>query len=203
MANLDAPDQIKKVVRTILLSDAFKATWGQKVKRPFEAIVSYLRATNAQMPSDDPDPAKGSYWQDLFWRVEQTGHRLFQWPTPTGHPDLASYWTSTNGMLSCWNLPHSLVQSWGGNVRIDMAGQTNLNSSCVQIVDFWIGRLCGYGVGASTRQALSSFLAQGGDPNQKPTPKSGAPDWNSGQAVIDRLMSMVQLLAMSPDFLAR
>jgi uncharacterized protein (DUF1800 family) len=203
MANLDAPDQIKKVVRTILLSGEFKAAWGQKVKRPFEAIVAYLRATNAQLPNDDPDPAKSSYWSSLLWLADQTGHRLFQWPTPTGHPDLASYWTSTNGMLWRWNLPYILAQDWGGKVQIDLAGQTNLGSSCTQIVDFWIGRLCGYSIGATTRQALIGFLAQGGDPTQPPKPKSGAPDWNSAAAVADRLVSMVQLLAMSPDFLFR
>src|SRR6185503_18156560 len=31
-----APDQLKQVVRTILLSDEFRATWGAKAKRPFE-----------------------------------------------------------------------------------------------------------------------------------------------------------------------
>lgn len=48
MNNLNSDEQIKKVVRTILLSEEFKTTWGEKIKRPFEAIVSYLRATEAE-----------------------------------------------------------------------------------------------------------------------------------------------------------
>ena len=31
-----APDQLKQVVRHIVLSELFRASWGRKVKRPFE-----------------------------------------------------------------------------------------------------------------------------------------------------------------------
>ncbi len=31
-------------METILLSDEFKSTWGEKIKRPFEIAVSALRA---------------------------------------------------------------------------------------------------------------------------------------------------------------
>jgi uncharacterized protein (DUF1800 family) len=203
MANINSPDQIKQVVRTILLSPEFKSTWGKKIKTPFKALVSYLRATNATLPNDYVDTAnagKGSYWSGLMWNMGTSGHNLFSWPTPTGHPDVASYWTSTNGMLRRWNLPYIVSQEWGGNVKINIKGQTNLQSSCTQIVDFWIGRLCGYSINSTLRQELITFMAQGFDPNQPPKPLSGTPDWNDPNAVTDRLISMVQLIAMYPDF---
>jgi hypothetical protein len=50
---------------------------------------------------------------------------------------------------------------------------------------------------------LIDFLAQGFDPNQPPQPLSGAPDWRSPEAVRDRIVAMVQLLAMSPEFWLR
>lgn len=207
MANRDAPDQIKQVVRTILLSNEFKTTWGQKVKRPLEAMFAYLRATGAELPVDavsvDGDERKGGFWGSLFWNVDATGHRLFAWGPPTGHPDVASYWANTNGLLQRWNLPYVITQTWGGNVQIDLLAQTDMNASCVQIVDFWIDRLCGYAINPAVRQALISFLAQEGDPNQPPKPTSKAPDWNNEAALADRLFSMVQLLAASPDFHAR
>jgi len=53
MANISAPDQLKKVIRTILLSNEFKSTWGQKMKRPFDFLVAYFRATNATLPVDE------------------------------------------------------------------------------------------------------------------------------------------------------
>ncbi len=207
MANIDAADQIKRVVEVILRSNEFKTIWGQKIKRPFEAIVSYFRATNAVLPNDEViDPnntGQGNYWGGIFWNVRNLGQNLFEWPTPTGHPDVMSHWASSNGMLNRWNLPYVLTQSWGGNVQIDIVGQTDLNASCTQIVDFWIGRLFGYSINTTVRQELIAFLAQGGDVNQPPRPRSGWPDWNNMDGVRDRLRSMVQLMAMAPDFHTR
>lgn len=206
MANVKSPDQIKSVVRTILLSEAFRKSWGKKVKRPFEVVVSYLRATDAKLPDDvvdAADPNKGGYWGSLFWNMSASGHSIFSWPTPTGHPDQMGYWVSTNGMLRRWNLPHILTQEWGGNMKVDLVAQTNLQSSCTQIVDFWINRLCGYAINAAARQELISFMAQGGDPAAAPRPLGGAPDWNDPRAIHDRLISMVQLLAAFREFQLR
>jgi uncharacterized protein (DUF1800 family) len=209
MANISAPDQLKKVIRAILLSNEFKSAWGQKMKRPFDFLVSYFRATGAELPVDEivADPNGGSYWGSFFYNVSATGHKLFEWATPTGHPDRATYWASTNGMLRRWNLPYTLTQSWGGHVSIDLRTQTDAalpGGNCIQIVDFWIDRLCGYTINPSVRQELIDFLAQkaqGGDPNQAPKPMNGEP--NNAQLITDRISAMVQLLAMSPDFQAR
>jgi uncharacterized protein (DUF1800 family) len=206
MASISAPDQIARVLRVILLSDAFKTTWGRKVKRPFEAVVAFLRATNAASPVDEvpaSNPAEGGYWFGLFYGMEGTGHRLFEWGPPTGHPDLASYWASSNSILTRWNLLFNLSQRWGGNFVVDIVGQTDLGQSCTQIVDFWIDRLCGYAIGATARQELIRFLAQGGDASQPPRPLATSPDWNDAAALRDRLYATVQLLAMTPDFSLR
>lgn len=207
MDNLAAPDQLKKVVRVIVLSEAFRTTWGQKVKRPFEALVSFLRATGAQLPVDqqqvDGKPAEGGYWSSLFNQIAGTGHRIFEWPTPTGHPDTASYWISSNSTLRRWNLPYIITQTYGGNVRI--ADLTDWNPatesrSVTQIVDDWIGRLFGYGVGTATRNEMITFLAQGGDPNLPPKTTPREPDWNDPKNLKQRYQAMIQLLAASPEF---
>jgi uncharacterized protein (DUF1800 family) len=202
MAHRNDNDQIARVLRVILLSSEFKTTWSNKVKRPLEAIWSYLRAVNAELPNDEvlADVNQGAYWDAIFWQMDQSGHRLFGWPTPTGHPDVATYWANTQSLLLRWNLPFRLSQSWGGKVAINIVGQTNMNSSCVAIVDSWITRLCGFTISSTTRNALISFLAQGGNPNQPPRPTAQAPDWGDAGALKDRVESMVQLLAMSPEF---
>jgi uncharacterized protein (DUF1800 family) len=206
MANRSQPDQIKRVLRTILLSPEFQSAWGFKTKRPFEAIVAFLRATNAELTSDYVDPSdnnKGFVWNSRSYQLDAVGHRLFEWPTPTGYPDLASHWVSTNGLLRRWNMPFVLSQWWGGNVQIDLVGQTNLNATATQIVDFWIARLCGFAIDPGVRNELIAFMAQGGRPDQPPKPLAKAPDWNDANAVKDRLVAMVQLIAMCPDFHAR
>jgi uncharacterized protein (DUF1800 family) len=203
MASRGAADQIKRVVRLILRSAEFRASWGQKVKRPFELAVSFLRATSAELSVADAASADGDHWADLFYHIGLTGHRIFEWPTPTGHPDVASHWLSTNGMLRRWNLPDVVSQQWGGAVQLNLRSQTDAalpGGTVTQIVDYWIGRLCGGAVDAAVRSELIAFLAQGGSATQPPKPTTRAPDWNDPNAITDRINAMVQLLAMSPDF---
>ncbi len=207
MQHRESPDQIRRVVESILLAPEAKSTFGAKIRRPLEAIWAFLRATNASLPNDvaevNGDATKGNYWESLFWSVDQTGHRLFGWDTPTGHPDRAEFWANTNALLRTWNSFYTLAQSWGGNVGIDIVGQTPAGLSCVGIVDFWLQRMLTYTPTGDLRTLLINFLAQGFDPNQPPQPLPGAPDWRSPEAVPDRIVAMVQLLAMSPEFWLR
>ncbi|MGQ9614436.1 DUF1800 domain-containing protein [Chloroflexus sp.] len=207
MQHRDSPDQIRRVIEAILLSPEAKSTFGAKICRPLEAIWTFLRATNAALPNDVPavngDATQGGYWSSLFWSADQTGHRLFGWDTPTGHPDRADYWANTNALLRTWNTFYTMAQSWGGNVTIDIVGQTPSGLSCAGIVDFWCQRMLTYIPTGDLRTLLINFLAQGGDPNQPPQPLRGAPDWGAAEAVNDRIVAMVQLLATSPEFWLR
>ncbi|WP_298816310.1 DUF1800 domain-containing protein [Chloroflexus sp.] len=202
MQHRDSPDQIRRVVEAILLSPEAKAIFGRKLRRPLEAIWAFLRATNATLPNDDASVSE-RYWGNLLWSADQTGHRLFGWDTPTGHPDRADYWANTNALINTWNMFYTVQQSWGGNVAIDIVGQTPGGLSCTGIVDFWLQRMLTYIPYGDLRTLLINFLAQGQDPNQPPRPLSGAPDWNNPAAVNERIVTMVQLLACSPEFWLR
>ncbi len=207
MSAVGAPDQIAQVVRSILLSRECRTSYGLKVRRPLEVVWAYLRATAADLPSDveaeGGDTGKGGYWGSIMYQADQSGHRLFAWETPNGHPDLGTYWANTNGMLRRWNSYFNLSQGWGGNVKIDIPGQTNLGASCAQIVDAWTARLCGFPLTGTVRQELITFLAAGGNPDAPPAPSKGAPDWGDQKVVAERVTCMVHLLAMSPDFQLR
>jgi uncharacterized protein (DUF1800 family) len=82
----DAPDQLRRVVRTIALSREFKSTWGEKIKRPLEAAVSTLRALDVDV-TEPPDA--------LQWYLDGLGQPLFGRRPPDGHPDRREAWTST------------------------------------------------------------------------------------------------------------
>jgi uncharacterized protein (DUF1800 family) len=204
MANLDAPDQLKKVIRSILTSTAFSNTWGEKIKRPFDLVVSYFRATNCELPIDvqnvGGDDSKGGYWGSFFWQFNQAGHKVFEWPTPTGFPDNIAYWANTNGMLERWNMLHDLTQDWGGKVSAPIVAETNLNATCTDIVDYWIGRLYGYAINPAVRTRLIAYLSIGGDANQPPKPTTREPDWGKAESMRERVSSMVQLLAAAPQY---
>ncbi len=203
LAHVDSPDQIKRVLRVILLSNEFKTTWGAKIKRPFEFVVSFLRATGGDLANDfiDPNDDKAGFnWSSINWRMGDTGHKLYEWASPDGYPDVASFWITTNGMLQRWKLPYIVAQSWGATSTIDAWGSTPQGLTCTEIVDYWINRLCGFAIAPDVRDSLIAFMAQGNDANRPPEPLKSRPDWGEPKALKDRLNSMIQLLAMTPDF---
>ena len=182
-ANTAAGDQIKKVVRAIILSDEFKETWGQKVKRPFEAAAGILRATNT--PFTNPN---NSYW----YYYESAGQPLFSRRSPDGYPDLKSVWANTTALMQRWRFANVLVQGYLGNVTVNLLSQMPGGINTPNgIVDFWIDRLLGRPMDpAANRQAVFDFMAQG----------RGGDSVLPAEQITDRLPHMVALILMAPDF---
>lgn len=187
-----AADQLKQVVRTILLSDEFKTTWAQKVKRPFEFTVGLLRATNANFGATD---------DNFIWVYNNAGQPLFQWHPPNGYPDFKEAWTTTMPMLQRWRTCNWLLD-WkiGGagadkdTLRIQLQSQMPANiTKPPAIVDYWSNRILGYTLPAGERQPVIDFMAYGRNPEYE----------LPAEQISDRLYSMVGLILMSPSFLWR
>jgi uncharacterized protein (DUF1800 family) len=188
----EAPDQLARVVRTILLSAEFRSTWGAKVKRPFEVAASALRAVGAQFPF-----AMGnSDTNNFFWMYGNTGQPLFGRRSPDGFPDRRASWMVPNPRVGGWRLCTWVLNEAAGSVPyVDIAGQTpSTVRSANQLADFWIDRVFGRPLAAADRSAVVQFMAQGLDPNL-------ALSWND--SVRNRVRAMVGLLLWSPEFLLR
>ncbi len=182
----NAPDQLKQVVRTIVLSEAFRTTWGQKVKRPFEFTVSVLRATQT-----DFDPMD----EHFFWVYDVMGQPLFQWPPPNGYPDTREAWTSTMPMLQRWRMVNWLmeweVEGDEGRRRLPIQGIMPGNvRTPEQIVDWWSHRLLGYTLPPNERGPIVDFMAYGRAPDADLPPDQ----------VDERLRYAVALILMAPSF---
>jgi uncharacterized protein (DUF1800 family) len=184
-----APDQLKQVVRSILLAPEFRTTWGQKIKRPFEYAVSLLRASQADFAADD----------SFFWMVERCGQPLFQWQPPNGFPDLKEDWSSTMPMLQRWRLCNWLIDGWryGGNgankdnLRVDLNRQMPKQlKTPEEIVNWWVQRILGRALSAAERAPLVEFMAHGRNPTYE------LPE----EDIAERLRFMVALIFMSPSF---
>lgn len=184
-----APDQLKQVVRTILLSPEFSATWGQKIKRPFEYVVSLLRASDANY----------AWSNDFRWRYEPMGQALFSWRPPDGYPDRKEDWSNTMPMLQRWRICNWLIDSWkvGGdgedkeNRRIDCRSQMPADiTTPIAIVDFWAQRILGRDLPPDERQPIIDFMAAGRNPEG---------DLPANQ-IDERLRFMVGLIFMAPSF---
>lgn len=193
-AQRDAPDQLKQVVAHILRSDAFRTTWGDKVKRPFEAIVSALRATGADFTIryEDGDSDSFLYYYGLI------GQPLFNWPAPNGYPDHKEDWLSSTSLVMRWRMLNWLVDVTddGDNFRLDIIGQTPpATRSPNGLVDFWVNRLLARSLAPAERAELVDFMAQGRNPE--------LPLDFDDTAVLDRLRSLAALIFLSPEFQLR
>ena len=143
------PDQIACVLQAIILSPEFARMQGRKVKRPFEMIVSFLRATSALVFPNDA----------AFNALSGTGYKQFEWPTPTGHPDDAQYWLNTNTTLSNWNLISAAVDGSGKIAVVDIAQQTPASvRTSPDIINYWVMRLTGHAPDRELLLLLMQFL---------------------------------------------
>ncbi len=197
LANKTDPQQIAKTLRVILLSDEFKQTWGAKVKNSFELAASFIRATAMEFP---PQNVLITALTNTF--LPSTGYAMFGWGSPTGHPDVMSYWISTNVLLRRWNFINEMYwyEFWGlgavdpnlFNLRAQMPA--NVVSSR-QIVAYWIDRLLSRPLPDAHVQLLLSLMARGANPDNPPA---------VGEADLkDRILFLVSSIAMTPDFQMR
>jgi uncharacterized protein (DUF1800 family) len=188
VANKNAPDQLKKVIRTILLSTEFRTTWGEKIKRPFEFSVNILRALKADFDPESP----------FFWSYDSIGQALFNWRPPNGYPDDRGAWTGTMPMLQRWRHCNWLFE-WrvggeGGDAdlyRLRPETQTPKTATTPNaLVDFWSNRILGRQLPSNERQSLVDFMASGRNPDFE----------LPADQIAERLRQMVALICMSPSF---
>jgi uncharacterized protein (DUF1800 family) len=188
IAHKNAPDQLKKVMRTILLSPEFRNSWGEKIKRPFEYSVSVLRALNADFVPED----------SFFWSYDNIGQPLFSWRPPDGYPDDREAWSGTMPMLQRWRHANWLF-GWrvGGDgdnkdkLRVRPEYQTpESRRTPSALVDFWSVRMLGRPLPSNEREAVVEFMAAGRNPDF---------DLPADQ-IAERLRQMVVLICMSPSF---
>jgi uncharacterized protein (DUF1800 family) len=112
---------IRSILRTLLNHPEFDNA-PPKYKRPFELLVSILRATNAKY---DGNP-------DLFEHLDKMGHRPFAWTTPDGYPDVEEVWVGN--IFQYWkledatvnnNLPGADIDLWEIAEHVDVEDQAN------------------------------------------------------------------------------
>lgn len=188
MANQAAPDQLKKVIESILLSPEFTQTWGAKIKRPIEAAISTLRALNTdftRIPGGIP------------WMCSMMGQAMFERRPPDGYPDVKEAWANSMSMLYRWNFAVAISENWMDDedqqrfIRTDILAQTPANLRTAEsLADFWIPRLLNRPMSDPDRQAVISVMAQEYGPQEE----------LSDDHLKWVLPAMVEVILMSPDF---
>ncbi|MGE4062783.1 MAG: DUF1800 family protein [Rhodospirillaceae bacterium] len=131
-ANRDAPDQIKHVLRAILLhGDEVFNPEITKVRRPYERILALVRTTDMVLT------ASTTYLTAL----DRLTDALFAWPAPDGRPDYDGFWLATGANLATWNLLFQ-VPAWA-SVQTSLAAQTPMTAreSATETVEYWVNRM--------------------------------------------------------------
>lgn len=107
-AFLKTKGDIPNTLRALFATSEFRDTRGNKFKRPFNFIVSALRATNA---ATDPR-------HEIVEYLLRMGHAPFHYPTPDGYPEEASPWLGT--LLWRWHFAVALGENRFNGARIDV-----------------------------------------------------------------------------------
>ncbi len=189
LANTDAPDQLLKVAKAVIMSEEFRTTWGEKVKRPYEVAVSAFRATGSAW---DFDPQFRDT-QRLMDYMSSAGQRLFAHPTPDGYSDFKENWVSTNPLMSDWRLILYVVEESHEDVRHLRIEETTPNEvrSANELVDYWSQRVLGKILPEGERKPIVDFMANGRNPDMNTL-------WYADSNVGRRLRYLVGLILISP-----
>lgn len=227
-SNRFAPDQLEQVYRTILYSDAFKdkSTFRSKMKRPFEVLVSAMRAGGADFRLRWDH---GETWNFLY-RFDRTGQMPFLWPTPDGYPDYRSHWQSSQAMVQTWRVCDWLNHEHDDDLNdkrimpiIDITNaitQSNTDEHTPEkLANLWMIRLLAYAppggwYGDPVHTAATDFFRHPTSDELPPWPadfpismEGDLTDQDNNNRYPyywhDRLRGMVSLIMASPYFMQR
>lgn len=168
---LQTGGDIRAVLKVILSSTELLQS-KPLLKRPFDYLVSSLRAVAAQSTGAG----------QLQKHLEKMGQPLYQWPMPDGYPSKTAAWTGT--LLARWNFAFALAQGSipGTQVDIEAVGK----------------RLHG----RATSQNIASMVlgAAPDSPSCQTIAKSVKNALTSNYKALDELQMAATLSLASPDF---
>jgi len=103
-------------MRTLLRSQEFIDSVGEKWKRPQETMATMIKA---RKPSTLKPAAKqtGDIWGitgDVQWLLYLENHQPRMWPVVNGYPDQAQAWMATQAMLAHFYSANARV-NWGND----------------------------------------------------------------------------------------
>jgi len=220
-ANRYKIDQLELVYKALFNHADFAdpAYWQSKLKRPFDTVVSAMRAcgTNFTVKPDDDNS------NNLEWRMDDTGNFPFEWQAPDGYPAHSSYWMSSTALIQTWKTVDWLMdRNNSGNYITPLRART-LNYfldkqdelSPEGVVNFWMIKVfnaqpSGGWSGDPIFEQVVDFLRQQPEdgsfpswPADKAFPYEDLEDNNYPYYWHDRLRGAVSLMLASPYFMQR
>jgi len=119
---------IPAALRALFATDEFRQQRGNKFKRPFNYIVSALRATNASTDAG----------LEIIDYLRRMGHAPFNYPTPDGYPEPAAPWMGT--LLWRWNFALAVSDNKIKGTKIDSAALVKNSGGDAGLMAHLLGR---------------------------------------------------------------
>lgn len=142
--NQDQPDQLRRVMETILLSPDIGSP-AAKVRQPFEKTVAFMRAVGATAVPH----------RSMFNLLKSTPDQIFTWPAPNGHPDVDGYWLSSTALMTEWNALMTVLDRPMTDVSV--TNESITTDSIIELVEDWVGRIIGYELPGTKMDELIDF----------------------------------------------
>ncbi|TAL02665.1 MAG: DUF1800 domain-containing protein [Rhodospirillaceae bacterium] len=145
MANQTAPNQIQKVLETILLDGPEVGTGpAVKLRRPYEHLIALFRTTDMVVNANP----------NMTAVLDPVTDGLFAWTPPNGRPDNNAYWQSSGAIMAEWNNAYTWPHA--AEIQTNLASQTpsSAASSATGVVEYWVGRMIGSAISSTSMNAL-------------------------------------------------
>ena len=119
---------IRATLRTLFATEEFQRLRGNKFKRPFNFIVSALRATGASTNAG----------MEIVDYLRRMGHAPFNYPTPDGYPEPAAPWLGT--LLWRWNFALALGENKLKGTKIEFTSLQQNAGGDLGLMSHLLGR---------------------------------------------------------------
>jgi uncharacterized protein (DUF1800 family) len=123
---LQTNGDIKAMLRPLLLSDELR-NGAPIIKRPFDFLVSSLRALGADTDGGPP----------LQTHLTRMGQPLHLWPMPDGYPDQTRAWTGS--LLARWNFAIALTHNKIDNTSLNLAALVGKREAAQALTEIVLG----------------------------------------------------------------
>ena len=203
------------------------ANFGNKVRKPFESVVSALRAVDFDHTIRRDDPTSNTFMD----RFRRSGHRPFDWRPPNGYPDSSDYWMGGMAFVHAWRTIDWALDEGTGSEQTPLAPVLAITLAEFstdpaehtpdKLADFWLKRCFGWSPhvaegwrGTGLHTCVRDFMCRSNDTISTWRPDAGigtgtpgntqgigtnaSPNWWH-----TRLRGMVNTILFSPQFMLR
>jgi uncharacterized protein (DUF1800 family) len=183
LEHTESHDQIARVLRAVLTSKEFAdpRIRGNKVRRPLQLAAAFARCMQIDL----------LYTEQLGYEMAAAGQNLYGWPTPTGLPDMAAPFLTSQAMRHRWSMLLALAENAWGAGAIAAPESFNLRQPTTEnaVVTLLTAQL-----GDAKEGAAAAVLSGCGWPATEALNAHGAPDG------AHRWSRLAAYCAMTPEF---